>query len=499
MSKARTLANLMSDNAELADGQISVAEVVGAAPLASPDFTGTLSLAGTDLTPDFAELNHVNGVTSAIQTQMDTKSPSASPTFTGTATVDILNVDEASILAIAKDISDTAVDVFVYDTSKDSDGGAWRKSTQHTSWYNEAASSTRSSRKEFPAVAVIVAESTQLTIYDGDDPDMPMWMVFNGTTNYGSYLGRTSGANVTSVQMLNGNLCVGRGNSGFGEALLKADFIKEFSVNYAVSGWLQLLPISGRNEDATSNVQLNYTGINAIINIAINDVAMTVLPNAPIDYATGLPVPTIAVATDGGVSVIKDDGSVVDISYVAHTKVGSIHFNSLNHLLFSVGEGNKQNVKVHKSLPTSDQSNSQAGYQSSQEDLQYGNESVTHDISVHHTTHSFSEIADGALGSNKNLVLIDKNNTDASYITNFITSDYNTGWQVGDIKLATLSDTDTANVTGAELVTNGTFASNTTGWTSTSNGTFTSSSGTGLLTNTQSGDCLLYTSDAADE
>ena len=36
MTKARILANLISDNAELADGQISVAEVVGAAPLANP-------------------------------------------------------------------------------------------------------------------------------------------------------------------------------------------------------------------------------------------------------------------------------------------------------------------------------------------------------------------------------------------------------------------------------------------------------------------------------
>ena len=36
---------------------------------------------------------------------------------------------------------------------------------------------------------------------------------------------------------------------------------------------------------------------------------MTILPNAPIDENTGLPVPTIAVATDGGVSVIKDDGT----------------------------------------------------------------------------------------------------------------------------------------------------------------------------------------------
>ena len=43
----------------------------------------------------------------------------------------------------------------------------------------------------------------------------------------------------------------------------------------------------------------------------VNDVAMTVLPNAPIDDVTGLPVPTIAVATNGGVSVIKDDGTVV--------------------------------------------------------------------------------------------------------------------------------------------------------------------------------------------
>ena len=39
---------------------------------------------------------------------------------------------------------------------------------------------------------------------------------------------------------------------------------------------------------------------------------MTVLPNAPVDDATGLPVPTIAVATDGGVSVIKDDRNVWD-------------------------------------------------------------------------------------------------------------------------------------------------------------------------------------------
>ena len=55
------------------------------------------------------------------------------------AGVDVINDDRELVLAKLTDINetvnDTAVDVFVYDTSKDSDGGAWRHRTQHTSWY----------------------------------------------------------------------------------------------------------------------------------------------------------------------------------------------------------------------------------------------------------------------------------------------------------------------------------------------------------------------------
>src|SRR6056297_3410556 len=97
---------------------------------------------------------------------------------TGNLTGDVTG--ELDLTAIAETKADTAVDVFVYDTSRDSDGGAWRKRTQHTSWYNETLNtSTRGSRREFPAVAVIVAEAAKVTIYDGDDPSLPMWMVFN--------------------------------------------------------------------------------------------------------------------------------------------------------------------------------------------------------------------------------------------------------------------------------------------------------------------------------
>ena len=42
------------------------------------------------------------------------------------------SVDEKIIEKINARTSDTAVDVFVYDTRKDSDGGAWRKKNNHT-------------------------------------------------------------------------------------------------------------------------------------------------------------------------------------------------------------------------------------------------------------------------------------------------------------------------------------------------------------------------------
>ncbi len=74
MTKARDLANLISTGNPLADGAIAVAEVTGAAPLASPTFTGTvtgptinastaLQIGGVAVTATAAELNIMDGVT----------------------------------------------------------------------------------------------------------------------------------------------------------------------------------------------------------------------------------------------------------------------------------------------------------------------------------------------------------------------------------------------------------------------------------------------------
>jgi trimeric autotransporter adhesin len=59
----------------------AVVDITGALDL------GSLIIAGTSVTATAAELNFVDGVTSNVQTQLNTKAPLASPTFTGTATV----------------------------------------------------------------------------------------------------------------------------------------------------------------------------------------------------------------------------------------------------------------------------------------------------------------------------------------------------------------------------------------------------------------------------
>lgn len=354
--------------------------------------------------------------------------------------------------AYNKSISDTAVDVFVYDTSKDSDGGAWRHRCQHTSWYNETLNtSTRGSRREFPAVAVIVAESNKkLTIYDGDDPTLPMWMIFNKNSSgwpIGNYLGTTD--NINAISALNGWITLG--NSGVGVIVI--DFLSDKQMTAGASTYQSNLPISGRNTAVT----LQSGTFGAIINNTVNDVAMTVLPNAPIDPATGLPVPTIAVATAGGVSVIKDDGTVVDITgyTYAPTKI-AIEGNTLwnSH---TTADGTLYAGPLVFNADTTLTSWRYAYY----------NKTVAAALA----TLDVDSLSIPAVGGSDGISLLAENlTTPANGMVAYTTSSYNTGWMPGDIKLATLSDTDATNATGSELVTNGDFGSDISGWANNSAG-----------------------------
>ena len=376
------------------------------------------------------------------------------------------NVDDLQIGEIAALVGGTAVDVFVYDTSRDSDGGKWRERTQHTSWYNEELNTaTRGARREFPAVAVIVAESNKVTIYDGDDPDLGMWMVFDDNNRINMIYGLNTNPSSISVDIVNARLCVAtKSGDPVGQCgLYIIDFIKDSGhvVNESPAGPYKYNGnITQRN--AALNISVEQSYYSSIVNQECNDVAMTILPNAPIDQNTGLPVPTIAVATDGGVSVIKDDGTVVD--FTTTQVVEKIQINN-THIYFRIIEGSNSYVGGML-IPVQD-----ASFTGNM-----GPESFRFNNSGWSSAFSYtgSAIIDDIQTNDSNVLNIGSSQFLAK-ITNdhfaghkdlgsqcYITSKYNTGWMPGDIKLATLSDTTVENigVNSDELVKNGEFSSN---------------------------------------
>ena len=367
------------------------------------------------------------------------------------------SLTNAEVAAISSEISDTAVDVFVYDTRKDSDGGAWRKRTQHTSWYNETLNTaTRGSRREFPAVAVIVSEANQVTIYDGDDPDLPMWMVFNESSNASAfnllgYSTRTS----TVVAALNA------------EFMFCSTSDQNQTYFNLISDYGFLIYDGGSTVDyyngniGQRNDGLHYRGQSVsrvsggIVDRNVNDVAMTVLPNAPIDSATGLPISTIAVGTNGGVSVINDDGIVYNYDRGGSAEfTGSVAFDESNDLIISWGtsSGGYRHITRITNLSSSTSSlDTTYGYVATDGGLGSAAAGGTAGVvKIDNIGRHFGIDYDSAGGGNTDdrLGFLHLNASDTSKsLVAFATTSYNTGWMHGDIKGAFLSDTTVESLT----------------------------------------------------
>ena len=392
---------------------------------------------------------------------------------TGNVTGDITGniIGSPTLSGISSSITDTAVDVFVYDTSKDSDGGAWRKRTQHTSWYNETLNTaTRGSRREFPAVAVIVVETGQVTIYDGDDPDLPMWMVFNGTAGGASH----------NLLVSTGTFCLSalNGTVFMGALAIYVNFISEYSRGHRNSGGSLYWNGPYNGNIAERNAGKGSTKLSdQLILGGSNDVAMTVLPNAPIDDATGLPVPTIAVGTADGVSIIKDDGNVIDyvhqngtydatsfIEFLGDNRVAYAWDNDTTPRRVFITPVRSNDTSTVDSLSYPRDIVDTVGYGRPTDNKGVGNyhgHLLGNDQSVAAGMNgSMLAVGDGSDGLNLVDVQAAGDDTFNSLVA-FATTSYNTGWQYGNIKGAFLSDTDTTNAVAAYY---DDFANNNNGW-----------------------------------
>lgn len=400
--------------------------------------------------------------------------------------------------------SATLVDCFLYDTSKDIDGGAWRKRCAHTSWENEtlsgnwlgsAANETaarlisgattgsyyydttalvfrslnagsgvtqvyRGNVRQFPAQVLITAESKRVIIWDITQAGCPMWMVFvgDGSDSTLEFLTSTS---VTSVSMMNGILVVGTfavDVSYYGHPRLckfVSDRVEQWNGFYAVST-VGVLPISGRN----GNLQFSPTylanygqTISGLFDGRVIDFAITVLPKALVEVSTRLPGLTIAFAVAGNdtynVIVVKDTYTAINISAdTAGTSAVGVGFDGIS-LVAIRSDGNVYVWNDARGLTT--------GLAAS---------ATLSDSTTPALLGTVSKLAKNSFSSSTGLTLLIRNQLAlASSLVAYITKDYNSGWLPGDIRAAWLADTVAETVTGTELITNGTFDTDATGWT----------------------------------
>lgn len=325
----------------------------------------------------------------------------------------------------------------------------------------------RGNKAKFPRLAAIVAEAGSVTIYDLTQPGQPMFMRFVGANNKALYIG--AGGGVTSIASLNGELAFG---CGLASGLSRVSFTKDHaSFVYADGTYVRPdTTLAARN---TVGVVANRAGI-AIANSAVNSVAMTVLPDAPFDAATGLQVPTIAVATNGGVSVIKHDGAVKNLNIASNSNL-DIAFNgkrlyvagvpSSNNGIFSTNDINDATVGAFNYF---------AFYGMHQFDMTTHNDATRFEYAVA-TKVLASRPAGGAYLS----FLRENFSTGTKSIAARITDKFSTGYKVGDIRRAYLCNTEVESVSGAELVVNGSDPVDTAGWTTSLSGagTFLASGG----------------------
>jgi hypothetical protein len=293
----------------------------------------------------------------------------------------------------------------------------------------------RGNKAKFPRLSAIVAEANSVTIYDLTQPGCPLWMRFK-TIGTSAQAAIFSG-NISSVAAVNGLMCVGASNVSLG-LFVQINFAKDTTVsNNGTTTGYNIQAVSLRNSIAALVATLNYFPA-AIASRDVNAVAMTVLPDAPIDAATGLQVPTIAVATAGGVSVIKHDGTVANCSSVTETKGCAIK-GSILYLTprFAVTQMNRfvnlinlvNNWTAIDSMPGKFYLS--AGGAGEDISIVPGNGIV------------FSKLPTGAPGMG--LQVINRTLPTAS-LRGYVTPVYNTGYMVGDIRRGYLASTEVETI-----------------------------------------------------
>jgi len=185
--------------------------------------------------------------------------------------------------------------IFLYDTTTDSDGGAWTTKFPHTSW-------ARDTGKPFPKLAYIEitgANDGEIYIYDATDGNFEQYLYLRKHIFFGS--------NPTCVTAKNGIIFIGDSASDNNHGLAAYDFPRDMHVSYDYSRnipWLDAGPITNITTDGSivrygATKHPLFRTMPVFEDSPIYHIDSTVHPDAPVSPDTGLPLPTIAWAHSG--------------------------------------------------------------------------------------------------------------------------------------------------------------------------------------------------------
>ena len=217
------------------------------------------------------------------------------------------------------EINDSVTDIFLYDTSTDTDSGAWTKRCRHTSWFKDIGS-------DFPKMALITVGGSTLKIYDATKNDTPLWYTCSKLIYWGG--------SATKVKAKNGLIVFMDQSASNNHGLGCLDFTRDMHVSYDYADGNPFIDGGTITTNNSSGIQrYSETPHPLFRDVAVRldgrflyDMDLAVHPETPIEPDTGLPLPSIAWCSNGpsGVNFIMpfrpNDSGTASPSSVVHLR-----------------------------------------------------------------------------------------------------------------------------------------------------------------------------------
>ena len=365
--------------------------------------------------------------------------------------------------------SGSVKEIFVYDTSQDSDGGAWRKRCQQTGWYNEELNtSDRGSRKDFPSIAVIIVTESLVTILDGDSQNLDMWMMFHVRSSWNSALLVGVGL-LTCCHAKNGTMLIGQG--GNAQGVISINFISDSSLcissGYSFGG-RDALSIAERNTSGhTFNSGSQNHGYQVWGSNSFNALKLAVSSNASINPDDGMPYPIIVGANAYAVQLYKfENNSMIYLADSSPSRpMASVDVLEDNVLAYNTNNGTVQewpNALLYTSSSTVERKYNytvSGGHSSNSSISAVLRRSGDSNRAVYGKT-TREKYTDGKEGvsylyDGDQKTWTEGNNSVFDGRVAYITSRYNTGWHCGKAVLSIFNDNQEGVLSSSNIWTDG--------------------------------------------